>query len=474
MRLCAGPRTPSYLPSVLFLAIAILWLRLEDITLFSVDGVVYSAIAKLLAQKPIWQWTQMNWVDGRLYNDHPPLMKWVLAASIRLFGSTSLAVVLPPVVFSTATVGLLYQTAKELWDDRYALYSAIILCLTPPFIRDGRNPMLEPPLIFFLCLALYLGIIAMKGRRVGYAWIAGWALAAGWLTKGPPILIAAPALTWLAFSYDLDRPTALRLALRSTLGFLIPLFVFELWHHSASGHWFHDDYFRAQIAPAALETTPQTADTLFYFKDVLTRQWPWLLPALLSPLFVFRSAEKTGRAVFFLGLILWMGPLIAFSFFQKKSSWYANLTTPALALLAAIPFQMKASGRNTKKLLARSCLALGVILLFLGATLPSLFRYPRPAEEFFHSIGQTEIPALTRGVAVSDCVGLDVWKGSSLVYYYLGARLIANCDPAAPFRIESAKGTPPPNFRLLYQDSHFALLQKVPLISYPSHDLMRR
>lgn len=451
------PDRANYLGPVLFLAISILWLRLEDITLFQVDSIAYAYVAKLMSQRPVWEWSQMVW-NGVPYYEHPPLMKWVLAFFIRFLGAGSLAATLPAVIFSTLSVAVLFLVARELWDDRYAMMVAVILCLSPTFFRESRNPMLEPPVTFFILSAILMGLLAIKSKRSLYGWLAGLAIAGGWLTKGPPVFIVWPALGWLCKSYSLDFRMARRILGRAVMGMLIPLVLFETWHYVQVHRIFFLEYFRAQILRAAIEPTAQSGDALFYVRDALTRNWPWLAAVAIAPLLVFREADQNARRCFWLGAILWIVPLAAFSCFPKKSIWYANITLPAVALLAAIPFQLKGVSRSTKKMLVRFCITIGVTLLFLGATIPSVFRYRRPVEDFFHRVAQSETPNSVRGKSIADCVGLDPWKGPFFLGYYLDA-VSTPCDPRAEFQLVTTDRAVPAGFRVLFQTDALALIQ---------------
>ena len=137
---------------LMFLAAVVLCGQIQNEVLYSVDGIVYALVGKELTLKPFSQWVILTW-NGSPFYEHPHLTPWLLGASMKLFGVSTLTAILPIVLISLATVLLAYLLGRALLDHRLGLLAGTVLTLTPEFVRGGRNPMLEPALMFFIMLA---------------------------------------------------------------------------------------------------------------------------------------------------------------------------------------------------------------------------------------------------------------------------------------------------------------------------------
>jgi 4-amino-4-deoxy-L-arabinose transferase-like glycosyltransferase len=158
--------------------------------LYSVDGVVYALVGKELTRKPLAQWVMMTW-NGAPFYEHPHLTPWLLGASMKLLGASTLAAILPIVLMALATVLLAYLLGRDLLDHRLGLLAGTVITLTPEFVRGGRNPMLEPALMFFIMLAVYFHVVVTRpGRFLRNTILSGVSLGLALLAKGPPAVLA--------------------------------------------------------------------------------------------------------------------------------------------------------------------------------------------------------------------------------------------------------------------------------------------
>lgn len=178
-----------------------------------------------------WQWsTRLDW----RYFDHPPLIAWLVAASTKLLGHTSLAVRLPAVLCHGVTTLAVADwahtrasTQREVDPQHAAALAALLVQLVPVFAVAGVFVAPDAPLLAawaavgallarwpapglrdWLLLGLTAGVAALA-KHVGFVLWLGillTLLATGrgaqlrrwgpWLGLGVAVVVSAP--TWLA------------------------------------------------------------------------------------------------------------------------------------------------------------------------------------------------------------------------------------------------------------------------------------
>lgn len=82
-----------------------------------------------------------------------PLAGYLLIPSLYLFGQTNFALRLPRIIIATCTAILIYFFAKDFYDKRTALLSAIAFLIAPIFMVPSQEHTITP---FFLILSLYV------------------------------------------------------------------------------------------------------------------------------------------------------------------------------------------------------------------------------------------------------------------------------------------------------------------------------
>ncbi len=112
------------------------------------NGVFYSQIAGnyldfgLLTTKL----GQMTGPDS-FYTHYPPLFPLILAAAFKFFGQQDIVTRLVPVIFTSASIGLLYLISHS--------WVVVIVVLTPMLRYFGQMPSQEALIVFFSCLSIY-------------------------------------------------------------------------------------------------------------------------------------------------------------------------------------------------------------------------------------------------------------------------------------------------------------------------------
>jgi 4-amino-4-deoxy-L-arabinose transferase-like glycosyltransferase len=135
-------------------------------------------------------------IQGRPRLEKPPLPRWSIAALMVLTGRRDEWIVRLPGAFSAlATVAIIYFLGRKIGGRPVALASALLLCSMGFYVGEMRQASNDGPLALFTTLALCATWCRLhaKGddltRRSPWNLVLYTALALGFLTKGPVILL---------------------------------------------------------------------------------------------------------------------------------------------------------------------------------------------------------------------------------------------------------------------------------------------
>jgi 4-amino-4-deoxy-L-arabinose transferase-like glycosyltransferase len=193
---------PSLLAVLALAAALCLW----DLTSGGYSNTYYAAAAK--AGSESWKaWFFGSLDPGSFITvDKPPLSLWVIGLSARIFGYSSLSMLLPQALETIAAVGLLYLAVRRVFGPAAGIAAAAALALTPVTVAVARINNPDALLVLLLVASAYLLVRALESGRtrtlvwcaalVGLAFMTkmlqGWmlvpALGAAYLVAGPPRL----------------------------------------------------------------------------------------------------------------------------------------------------------------------------------------------------------------------------------------------------------------------------------------------
>ena len=124
-------------------------------------------------------------IKNTIYLEKPPLAPWMTAISFKIFGENDFSARLFTGLCAWGCILLAFFIGRRFRDEKTGLFAAAILTISVfPFIL-GRINILDMPLTFFLCLAVWLGYLSLiteKKRYLSYLFYFVCALA--FLTKG--------------------------------------------------------------------------------------------------------------------------------------------------------------------------------------------------------------------------------------------------------------------------------------------------
>ena len=124
-----------------------------------------------------------------LWNTKPPLLIWLKAASLRLFGASEWALRLPSFIASVATLALVMRFSWRLGGSRFAAFAApSILLLSPGFFGAHAGQSADYEMLLCLFTTAYLLVLFdVLHRRRPDPWrvlLCGLLVAGACLTKG--------------------------------------------------------------------------------------------------------------------------------------------------------------------------------------------------------------------------------------------------------------------------------------------------
>ncbi len=296
--------------------------------------------------------------------DKTPASLWVMELSSRIFGFSSVSMLLPQALEGVAAVGLLYATMRRWFGRRAALLSGLILALTPVAAMMFRFNNPDALLVLLFVVAAYSLTRALERGTTRWLLLTGVAVGLAFLTKELQALLVVPGF---AAVYLLCAPVSLRRrlwqlvaaggALLVSAGWWVALV--ELWPAS-SRPYFGDSTSNSilqvifgsngldRISSGGLGGGPGggfsgSAGLLRLFNPEMGGQIGWLLPAavivLAAGLVWRRRAPRTDRTR--AALLLWGSWLavtgVVFSLMTGIiHPYYTNSLAPAIAALVGV------------------------------------------------------------------------------------------------------------------------------------------
>ena len=361
---------PRWRPqSIAFIVLA--WLLLHIGCLFTpglLDDVdsVYLEIAREMLQRHDYV---TPYIDGIRFFDKPPLMYWLAAGSMRIFGVHDWAGRLPLAVLTLGLLLATYALALRLFNsERAALYSALALatCIGPYLYTRFYIP--DVPVALFLTVAIHAFLIALdriqtnNGQRtkdnslipclvfaaavalcilskgfIGLVFPLGFAVLYLILTRQlrllPKFHVPASTLVFLAIAAPWHVLAALRnppIAMPSGVG--LPAHAGWAWFYLYNEHVAR---FLSRRIPHDYGQVPVP---LFW---LLAAIWifPWIafIPgAVRAHMRALRDrvSATLRQSEAALALLLWTGLVLGFFTLSARQEYYSLPCLPALALMA--------------------------------------------------------------------------------------------------------------------------------------------
>jgi len=308
------------------------------------------------------------YIDGIRFFDKPPLMFWMAAGSMKIFGEFDWAARIPlalavlALLLSVYALGLrLYRSASPAGDpDRGALYSALAMATAiGPYLYTR---FYIPDLVIALWMTLSVHLFLIARERVNESRSALWpclgfaaTLALSALTKGL-IGVAFPigfVLLYLAFT----RQLRLLLKFHPALSTLVFLAIALPWHllawlrnpaiampagvglpAKAGWAWFYlyNEHFARFLGKRVPHDYGLTPVWLFWVYAIIwIMPWAVFLPGAVMGIWRnLRSRERDRSREAALTVTIWAALVMVFFTLSSRQEYYSIPALPALALMA--------------------------------------------------------------------------------------------------------------------------------------------
>ncbi|RZL24774.1 MAG: glycosyltransferase family 39 protein [Rhodococcus sp. (in: high G+C Gram-positive bacteria)] len=166
--------------------------------------------------------------------DKPPMSLWLMSLSVRIFGLSSWAMLVPQALLGVGSVALLWATVRRYFGAAAGLLAGLVLALTPVAALMFRFNNPDALLVFLMIAAVWAMMRAVEDGRTRWLVLVGVFCGFGFLTKQLQVMLVVPPL---ASTYLIAGPPKLGrrvLQLFAALGGLIVsagwwLAIVELW-----------------------------------------------------------------------------------------------------------------------------------------------------------------------------------------------------------------------------------------------------
>jgi 4-amino-4-deoxy-L-arabinose transferase-like glycosyltransferase len=381
------------------------------------------------------------------YFEKPPLVYWMTAASIEIFGRNEFAVRLPAALFSIGQVVVTAALGEAMLGPSAGFAAAAALALSPLFFGFARFITLDPALAFFVTVALAAFFMAIRaptldgGKSRRWMVLAAAMLALGTLAKGPVALVLGGGVALIDILLERRlrdfSPTLIFACAFVYAVIAFPWFVIVAMRNPSFVRFF----FVHEHLQRYLVSTEHRWGPYFFVALAAAGTWPWIWFAPLGAVELARGAGQDPggrRALRF--LLSWFGfVLIFFSIPSSKLGSYILPGIPPLAILAGCGMaRLEAIGAHRRRrvfqglALVTAVFAIGAMAVFLFARRRLGAALSADAEKLIAGLMIEAFGALLLGRRRVR-TWLSVIALAAGVAIVLGAALKARGDAAASF-----------------------------------------
>ncbi|MEU6373976.1 glycosyltransferase family 39 protein [Streptomyces sp. NPDC046909] len=139
--------------------------------------------------------------------DKPPASLWPMALSVRVFGLSSWAILMPEVLMGVGTVAVVYASVRRRFSPAAGLIAGAVLALTPVAALMFRFNNPDAMLALLMAVACYFVVRALEDGRTKWLLWAGAAIGFAFLAKTLQAFLILPPL---AIVYAVCAPVSLK------------------------------------------------------------------------------------------------------------------------------------------------------------------------------------------------------------------------------------------------------------------------
>lgn len=150
------------------------------LTLIRLIGLRYSVTDLYFDESQYWVWSR-EFAFG--YFSKPPLLAWTIAIAESVCGSGEACIRSPSPILHAGTALLVFGIARELYGERVAFWSALVLAFGSGVVFSSRIISTDVPFIFLWSLALLAYLKLLRGPSLVWGIVLGLAIGLGLLAK---------------------------------------------------------------------------------------------------------------------------------------------------------------------------------------------------------------------------------------------------------------------------------------------------
>jgi len=302
------------------------------IPIMEVDATQYANMSlELLRSNSLIQFTDL----GENYLDKPPLLFWMSALSIAIFGNTTWAFKLPSFFMAWFSVYFLYRFAKIYYSESIAKLSALLYSGSVAFILFTNDIRTDTLMISFVVLAIWQLALYIESNKTKHLLIASIALGLSMLAKGPiglvvPVLAIAPHILltgrWKPF-------LKWQIILTPIIIFIVLSPMLIGLHQQFGWHGIRFYFWEQSFGRITGENVWKNDATYFYFLHNIAWAFiPFILFLIGGLLFKIKYFKSQKEYISLFGFLL---PFIALSLSHYKLPHYIYVCIPFAAIISA-------------------------------------------------------------------------------------------------------------------------------------------
>lgn len=339
---------------------------LGDVHLFDWDEINFAEAAREMIVSGNYTQVQINYEP---FWEKPPLFIWLEVLSMKLFGVNEFAARLPNAICGIATLLLLFNIGKKLYDNEFGIWW--VLCyagsLLPHFYF--KSGIIDPVFNLFIFLGIYYFYCYYSFKEFNKIILSAIFIGLATLTKGP---VAFLIFILCLMSFWLIHKFKKIISLKDFFIFcLVVCSISFAWFGMEivkNGFWFVKEFISYQFRLLSSEDAGHGGPFYYHFVVLLMGCFP-------ASLFFIQILFKKNKEDIFLLLmkILFWVVLILFSIVRTKIIHYSSLAYFPITFLAAHYLQQLNNGKiHWGKWLRISILITGGIIGIALTLLPFL------------------------------------------------------------------------------------------------------
>lgn len=277
-----------------------------------------------------------NWLTptylGRYVLNKPPLLQWLTAATVSLFGPSAWSARVVSLLAASLIATLIFVWMAEMWSIPIAAAGILLLVSSHLFYLFARLCVTDMLLTLWITGAMFVLGRDPALRNPASPLLFGAAVGAGVMTKAAAGLLPVVALgvaAMIATGGERPAPRRLLIALAAAAAIGLPWHLYQLAAHP---RWFIAEYVLTQHLSIGLTAPPQYSSEnhlLFYTRRLLLMD-PVLSVAAAGGLALALRSWRRHKVV-----LAWSATLfLSIVAFRYRSAYYLLPLLPACAMLS--------------------------------------------------------------------------------------------------------------------------------------------